>query len=119
MTAHFKKIYEERDSLKIEVELLKAKLEMAELNYDGAMIDLAESEEQIKALKEKLNMTEIKLRIAKDSQLRTYDGLANKADKFDRFKVYGTSDCKQCETGRITLFYHTDKCIECAPEDYK
>jgi hypothetical protein len=36
----------------------------------------------------------------------------------NRFKVFGTDDCSECETGRITLFYAEKKCIECDPDSY-
>lgn len=35
-----------------------------------------------------------------------------------KFKPWGTDQCSECETGRVTLFRANDKCMECAPETY-
>jgi hypothetical protein len=47
------------------------------------------------------------------------DRIASLESALNSYKVYGTDGCRKCETGRITLFYHTEKCIRCAPEDYE
>lgn len=42
--------------------------------------------------------------------------------KLKKFKFYGTDGCRgendTCQS-RFQLYYTTDKCIECAPTDYK
>lgn len=35
------------------------------------------------------------------------------------FKFYGTTDCKSCETGRVTLFVANDECMMCNPDSYQ
>lgn len=34
------------------------------------------------------------------------------------FKPFGSNGCKRCEFGSVVLYSHTERCIECAPEDY-
>ncbi len=35
------------------------------------------------------------------------------------FKFYGSTDCKSCETGRVTLFIANDECMSCNPKSYE
>jgi len=37
----------------------------------------------------------------------------------EAFKVYGTDECSNCESGRITLWWANKKCISCDPESYQ
>ncbi len=70
----------EASKLRIQLNELKRKNEFDNTAYDELRFFYDEKLKLIQTL-------EIKLRIAHDSQLRTYDGLAQKADAYDDMKV--------------------------------
>lgn len=37
----------------------------------------------------------------------------------EAFKLYGTTDCAECDSGRVTMFIANDKCVSCAPHTYE
>lgn len=56
--------------------------------------------------------------IAQAMQDAFYKGMIHSTAPKDRVFIYGTDGCNECETGRITIYAHCKKCIDCAPESY-
>lgn len=50
------------------------------------------------------------MQIARIAYLAGYDAGSVRANEFS---VYGTDGCKNCETGRITLYFKKGGCAEC------